>query len=228
MIFETTCGRVRGAEKGGIHSFLGIPYAEPPVGRLRFAPPRPPASWSGVRGAFDAGPVAPQHHLLSGFIGPLLRRVAGRQAEDCLYLNVWTPGPGPQKRPVMVFFHGGAFILGSGSTFLYDGRQLARRGDVVVVTFNYRLGAFGFLDPVGLGADPDCGAATNLGLRDQLAALAWVRDNAESFGGDPANVTVFGESAGAMSLGALLAAPAARGLFRRAVLQSGAAAHVGS
>lgn len=170
--------------------------------------------------------MAHQHRISSGIIAPLLRRFAGRQAEDCLYLNVWTPSLGPAARPVMVFLHGGAFLLGSGSTFVYDGRHLARRGDVVVVTLNYRLGALGFLDPTHLDADEGSGVASNLGLRDQLAALSWVRDNAASFGGDPANVTVFGESAGAMSLGGLLASPAAQGLFRRAILQSGAAANV--
>src|ERR671916_3207496 len=147
--------------------------------------------------------------------------------EDCLALNVWTPACDGARRPVLVWIHGGAFVNGSGSTPWYDGTSFAARGDVVCVTINYRLGALGFLHLDDLGGEAYASSG-NVGLLDQVAALRWVRDNIEAFGGDPANVTVFGESAGAMSIGALLGMPAARGLFRRAIPQSGAANHVSS
>jgi para-nitrobenzyl esterase len=150
---------------------------------------------------------------------------AEEHGEDCLYLNVWTPAADGRRRPVMVWIHGGAFIMGSGSAGLYSGAHLARRGDVVVVTINYRLGALGFLNHPELAARDD-GIAPNVGLRDQIAALAWVRDNIDAFGGDPENVTIFGESAGGMSVGTLLGTPAARGLFHRAIPQSGAAHNI--
>ena len=157
----------------------------------------------------------------------LVRRAIGaaeaKQSQDCLYLNVWTPAMDGRRRPVMVWIHGGAFILGSGSAGLYDGSQLARSGDVVVVTINYRLGALGFLN---LNEIFPGKAAANPGMLDQIAALEWVRDNIDGFGGDPENVTIFGESAGGMSVGTLLGIPAARGLFHRAILQSGAAHNV--
>jgi para-nitrobenzyl esterase len=148
-----------------------------------------------------------------------------KQSQDCLYLNVWTPRADRKRRPVMVWIHGGAFILGSGSTAIYAGTRLAKRGDVVIVTINYRLGALGFLSWEGLDSGDDRPPA-NLGTRDQIAALEWVRDNISKFGGDPENVTVFGESAGAMSIGTLLGVPSARGLFHKAILQSGAAHNV--
>jgi para-nitrobenzyl esterase len=180
-------------------------------------------------GTFDAstfGPIAPQAAAVAGITSPSDPAAADPQSEDCLSLNVWTPElpdrptarPGT-GRPVMVWIHGGGFTSGSGSVFLYRGGALSRRGGVVVVTLNYRLGALGFLGHRGLGA-PD-GLIGNWGLHDQVAALAWVRDNIAVFGGDPSNVTVFGESAGAFSIAALLGVPAARGLFRRAVIQSG-------
>lgn len=158
-------------------------------------------------------------------IGRLIGGTAPGQGEDCLYLNVWTPAVDGRRRPVLVWIHGGAFVIGSGSSPLYSGRRLAVRGDVVVVTLNYRLGALGFLNLRGLtphGAD----APSNLGLRDQVAALEWVRSHIASFGGDPDNVTLFGESAGAMSVGTLLGAARAQGLFHRAILESGAAHNV--
>ena len=161
--------------------------------------------------------------MIQGLIGA----AGSRQSQDCLYLNVWTPKCDGARRPVMVWIHGGAFILGAGSTSLYSGEHLATRGDVVVVTINYRLGALGFLSWKGAYSGPDMPPA-NLGLRDQLAALHWVRDNIEVFGGDPGNVTVFGESAGAMSIGTLLGVPGSRGLFHKAILQSGAAHNVSS
>lgn len=207
-------------------AFRGIPFARPPVGELRFQPPQPPAAWSGVRDAKDFAPIAYQQEVLLPVLGKLWRWLRGNQSEDCLYLNVWTPGGPPARRPVMVWIHGGGFLFGSGTFLLYRGRELARRGDVVVVTLNYRLGVLGFLDPRELGAPRDAGFVPNLGLRDQLAALRWVQENIAGFGGDPDNITVFGQSAGAMSVGALLAAPAAQGLFHRAILQSGAAHHI--
>jgi para-nitrobenzyl esterase len=155
----------------------------------------------------------------------LIGAAAGAQSQDCLFLNVWTPRADGKRRPVLVWLHGGAFVMGSGSTALYAGARLARLGDVVVVTVNYRLGALGYLNLRELGSGPSPPAA-NLGLRDQIAALEWVRDNIEAFGGDPDNVTLFGESAGGMSVGTLLGTPRARGLFHRAILQSGAAHNV--
>jgi para-nitrobenzyl esterase len=225
-------GRVRGVRRGDLWSFSGIPYARAPVGDLRWRPPVPPDPWSGTRDASAFGPIAPQAAAIAGITSPSDPSAAEPQSEDCLSLNVWTPGLPDQAtdrpgagRPVLVWIHGGGFTSGSGSVFLYRGGALVRNGDAVVVTLNYRLGALGFLGHRGLG-DPD-GFVGNWGLHDQVAALAWVRDNIAVFGGDPGNVTVFGESAGAMSIAALLGAPAARGLFRRAAVQSGGA-HVHS
>jgi para-nitrobenzyl esterase len=206
--------------------FRGIPYAQPPLGSLRFRPPLPPVAWSGVRQARRFGATAPQS-------GPATRVLRGisppvtDQSEDCLTLNVWTPGVDGRRRPVMVWIHGGAFVLGTGSSGLYTGARLASEGDVVVVTLNYRLGALGFLDLRAVRpGDED--AFANLGLLDQIAALVWVRENIQALGGSPENVTIFGESAGGMSVGALLGTPKARGLFHRAICQSGAAHHVSS
>jgi para-nitrobenzyl esterase len=216
---ETHRGTLRGIAEHGLAVFRGIPFAAPPVGPLRFMPPAPPARWAGVRDATRFGQSAPQNAAIAG---PLLSLGIGRTGEDCLYLNVWTPRPDRARRPVLVWIHGGAFVLGAGSQTLYDGSVLARRGDVVVVTINYRMGALGFLrlqDRFGARLP----AAGNEGLLDQIAALEWVRDEIEAFGGDPRNVTIFGESAGAMSCATLLAVPRARGLFHRAILQSGAA-----
>ena len=218
-LVETRRGAVRGVGKDGLVLFRGLPYARPPIGPLRFRPPEPPEAWSGIRDATRFGSSAPQNGAL---IGPLMSLGIGRTGEDCLHLNIWTPAADGRRRPVMVWIHGGAFILGSGSQMLYDGAALARRGDVVVVTINYRLGALGFLrlrDRFGSRLP----ASGNEGLLDQIAALQWVRDEISSFGGDPGNVTIFGESAGAMSCATLLATPRAGGLFHRAILQSGAA-----
>lgn len=226
-VVETAAGRLRGTERKGIRLFRGVPYARAPVGRLRFRPPQPQPPWRGVRDALSTGAAAPQPEPLQAFLRPILRGGAGAHDEDCLYLNVWTPGCDDARRPVLVWLHGGAFVFGSGSTVLYSGRRLARRGDAVVVTINYRLGALGFLHLADLLGSDEL-FASNLGLLDQIAALEWVRDNIAAFGGDPGNVTVFGESAGAMSVGALLGAPRARSLFHRAILQSGAAQHVSS
>ncbi|MEU3222349.1 carboxylesterase family protein [Streptomyces sp. NPDC006976] len=208
---DTVHGTVRGAHERGVAVFRGIPYAAAPVGPLRFRPPEPPEPWAGVRAAVDFGPTAPKRP----YAPPLDRLLADPSVpgEDCLNLNVWTPSPDRTGLPVLVWIHGGALLHGSSVLPLYDGTAFARDG-VVLVSLNYRLGMEGF------GVFPD--APANRGLLDQLAALAWVRDNIAAFGGDPDRVTVCGESAGAISLGALLAAPRARGLFRRAVLQSGA------
>ncbi len=217
-------GRLRGVRRGDLWSFSGIPYARPPVGELRWRAPQAPEPWDGIRDAAAFGPIAPQPPAAAGITSASDPASSEPQSEDCLSLNVWTSALPDETaaaagRPVMVWIHGGGFTSGSGSVFLYRGGRLVRRGDVVVVTLNYRLGALGFLGHRGL-AGPD-GAVGNWGLRDQVAALAWVRDNIAAFGGDPHNVTVFGESAGGFSVSTLLGTPSASGLFRRAVVQSG-------
>ena len=214
-------GALQGIEKDGIVQFRGIPYAAPPVGERRFLAPAPPESWDGVRDATKFGSMSVQE---SGGITALLGDAALDSNEDCLFLNVTTPSCDDAARPVMVWIHGGAFTNGSSSTPWYDGTSLATRGDVVVVSLNYRLGALGFL---WLGDLDDRYRSSGVnGLLDQVAALAWVRDNIIAFGGDPNNVTIFGESAGAMSVSTLLALPAASGLFQKAIAQSGAAHNV--
>ena len=221
-IVATSRGRLEGSEEGGLVVFRGIPFARAAVGPLRFRPPEPAAPWDGVREARRFGPAAPQN---AAEMGPIFRLGIGETAEDCLHLNVWTPAPDGARRPVLVWIHGGAFVLGAGSQLLYDGSTLARRGDVVVVTLNYRLGALGFLHlATRFGAALP--ASGNEGLLDQITALEWVRDEITSFGGDPDNVTIFGESAGSMSCATLLGTPRAQGLFHRAILQSGAANYV--
>ena len=195
MIVRTTSGRIAGRDV-----FLGIPFAAPPVGAARFAAPQPPEPWDGVRDAVDFGPPAPQEGIEAG-------------GDEWLTLNVWTPAADPAaRRPVLVWIHGGAYVSGASNRPIYDPRHLVREGDVVVVTLNYRLGVEGFAVLEG--------APANRGLLDQIAALRWVRENIASFGGDPEQVTVFGESAGGGSVAALLAMPAAGGLFRRAIAQS--------
>ena len=213
-LVETPLGSVRGEEQDGVCRFLGIPYAAPPLGVLRFAPPAPHPGWSEPRDAtaFGAAPLQPVDGL-SQTLGLLGEHP---QSEDCLTLNVFAPAaPARAPRPVMVWLHGGAFQTGTAAGPAYDGARLARRGDVVVVTLNYRVGALGFLHT---GAKE----GANLGLQDQLAALGFVQDAIAGFGGDPRAVTVFGESAGAGSIVCLLAMPRARGLFRRAIVQSAA------
>lgn len=212
-IVETGSGRVRGAREGGLEVYRGIPYVAPPG---RFRPPVPHEPWSGVRDAlaFGCDAVQPPPAGLTGMLGE-----PRAQSEDCLTLNVWTPGSDAARRPVLVWVHGGGFTTGSSASPLYDGATLARRGDVVVVSFNYRLGILGLLTHPTL-ADERTGALGSWGFLDQIAALEWVRDNVAAFGGDPGNVTIFGESAGAASVSLLAVAPAARGLFRRVIAQS--------
>jgi len=219
LVVKTTHGTLRGEARDGVASWKAIPYAAPPVGARRFRPPQPAVPWTGERDATRFGPVAAQSRdpriaLMSGVTDKVV------SGEDSLLLNVFAPAdaaPGDQ-RPVMVWIHGGAFIMGSGSTPLYHGAPFARQG-LIVVTFNYRLGLPGFLYLGDLAPDR---AEGNYALLDQIAALAWVRDNIAAFGGDPGAVTVMGESAGAISVATLLAMPAARGLFHRAILESGA------
>ena len=216
-VVDTRTGTLEGtSEEGGVHIFRHVPFARAAVGELRFAPPTAPEPWTGVRPAVAFGPVSHQSAIGLGFMG------AGQQpqSEDCLSLNVWTPGLDGARRPVMVFFHGGAFILGAGSEPLYDGRCLAQRGDVVVVTANYRLGALGYLAHPCL-RDETTGACGNWGLLDQVAALEWVGQNIEAFGGDPSAITIFGESAGSASVTTLMGTPRAVGLFSRVIAESG-------
>jgi para-nitrobenzyl esterase len=211
-VISTGSGRIRGEVVDGIHRFRSVPYAAAPEGELRFAKPRP-STWDGERDATKPGPIAPQ--TVRKLPGLDLGSILGgdhQQGGDYLTVDVHTPDPSAGGLPVMVFIHGGAFVYGTGSAAVYDGRAFARRG-VVLVTINYRLGIDGFL--------PLDGGDTNLGLRDQIAALHWVKDNAAAFGGNPDNITVFGESAGGMSISCLLGSPLARGLFRRAIVESG-------
>lgn len=215
---DTKCGKVRGVCAKGLYIFRGIPYAAPPTHDRRWLPPQPALPWQGVRKAQAFERSCPQNWSpLNDFI-PDFGRVQLRN-EDCLYLNVWSPGLDDSRRPVLVWIHGGAFNLGAGSDIPYDAAMLATRGDAVVVTFNYRLGVFGFLrlDEATKGMIPSTG---NEGLLDQIAALEWVQDNIAAFGGDPDNVTVFGESAGGMSIECLLTMAPARGLFHKAIIQS--------
>src|SRR6266567_4168655 len=222
LIVETRYGNVQGSEQGSISVWKGIPFAQPPTSQRRFRAPQRPEPWTGVREATEFSPMAPQvPEAPAGMVGA--NRVVDLRpmSEDCLYLNIWSPGTEGEKRPVMVWIHGGAFTLGSASDPWYDGTSFAANHNIVVVTLNYRLGILGFVSLKDL-AGADVAYTGNCGLLDQIAALSWVRDNIAAFGGDPDNVTVMGESAGAMSIGTLLGMPAAQGLFQRAVLQSGA------
>ena len=206
---RTTAGAVRGRRENGLAVFRGIPFAEPPVGTLRFQAPRTVGSWEGVKQAFSFGPPPPQDSSFQA--GLSMTGAATATGDNWLTLNVWTPDPDPSaRRPVMVWIYGGAYSYDSAD--VYDAQYIARAGSLVVVTFNYRLGVEGF-------ARID-GAPANRGLLDEVAALRWVQENIAAFGGDPDQVTAFGQSAGAGSIAALLSMPSAAGLFRRAILQS--------
>ena len=225
VIVETASGRVRGREEHGVSIFKGIPYAAPPLGEDRFRPPRKGEPWIGVRDALSYGDQAIQDDNVFNLPADLLAifPLSGieKTSEDCLTLNVWTSGTAGAKRPVLFWCHGGAFITGSGSSPWYDGTNLCRLDDVVVVTFNHRLGALGYLHLEDIA--PDFEGAGTAGMRDIVAALEWVRDNIARFGGDPGNVTIFGESGGGAKVSVLMALPAAKGLFHKAVIQSGPA-----
>jgi len=214
MVVPTIGGDVRGVQENNLLTFKGIPYAAPPVGERRWMPPEPVAAWDGVRDASEFGAACAQ--TFDEF--EITEDTA--LSEDCLTLNVWTPAADDAARPVLVWIHGGGFSWGSTLNDLYDGSQFARRGDIVVVSLQYRLGPFGWLHLEEVGGDAYAGSG-NLGLLDQMAALAWVQENIAAFGGDPNNVTVAGESAGGISIGALLTSPMADGLFQKAILQSG-------
>ena len=223
QVIATTNGPVRGYRDGALAIFKGLRYGAPPLGALRFAPPQPPAPWTAPADALALAAPAIQVGVPPG--GTTGGRSAGDPPapdqpgtdEDCLFLNVWTPGLSG-RRPVMVWLHGGGFAAGSGGAAMYDGAALARRGDAVIVTVNHRLNVFGYLNLADLGGHPSSGEA---GMLDIVQALAWVAGNIAAFGGDPGNVTIFGESGGGMKVSLLLAMPAAKGLFHRAIIQSG-------
>jgi para-nitrobenzyl esterase len=216
-IVKTSGGLLEGFEEDGVFKFYGVPYAAAPVGKLRWRPPQRVRPWAGIRKADRFGPVAYQIRPP----GPLDRERMPVQSEDCLYLNIWVrPAPAGEKMPVMVWIHGGGFMVGSGSRAVYDGAALARKG-VVLVTFNYRLGPLGNLVYPGLEAESGRDPAGNYGIRDQIAALQWVKNNIDGFGGYRDNVTIFGESSGAMSTALLCSSPETRGLFSQAACQSG-------
>ena len=200
----------------GVHVFRGIPFAAPPVGDLRWTPPQPVKKWDGIRDATQFSGACPQGDGLAQMMGEKLPELT----EDCLYLNVWTKAPDPEsKRPVMVWIHGGGLTLGWGHQGGYDGTRLAER-DVVLVSVNYRLGPLGYLAHPGLSKESELGVSGNYGFLDQHEALKWVQRNIDQFGGNPENVTIFGESAGGTSVNALVASPLSKGLFHRAIAQS--------
>jgi para-nitrobenzyl esterase len=216
-LVKVDTGRVKGVANNGLAAFKGIPFAAPPVGALRWQAPQPAPRWKGVRSTAEFGPRCMQGNIY----GDMVFRDQG-PSEDCLYLNVWTAAPSAKGRlPVMVWIYGGGFAAGAASEPRQDGENLARKG-VVVVSMNYRLGIFGFFAHADLAKESGHDSAGNYGLLDQVAALTWVRKNIAAFGGDPANVTIFGESAGSFSVSALMASPLAQGLFQRAIGESGA------
>ncbi len=212
-IVNTQSGQVQGFSKNGAEYFLGIPYAQPPIGELRFKAPLPAKPWQGVKECTKTAAAAPQNKGILAMVK--------EYNEDCLYLNVVTPRADSKARPVMVWIHGGSFTSGSGEQSVYLDSTLPMQGDVVLVTINYRLGVLGFVDFSRIAETSPC--HSNVGLRDMLAALTWVKNNIHAFGGDPNNVCVFGESAGAMGTACLLGSPLAKGLFQKAIMQSGAA-----
>ena len=222
---ETNSGKVQGIVTAGIKEFKGIPYGAPTGGKNRFMPPKKPAPWTGVRECFGHGQCSPQtpSNLRSEY-GMMIQwdQQSGGMGEDCLVLNVWTPGVNDgQKRAVLVSFHGGGFATGSGNAPGFDGAQLALFGDVVVVTVNHRLASFGYTHLADLGAPPEFAYAGVAGIMDLVASLQWVKDNIENFGGDPNRVMIFGQSGGGAKTSTILATPSAKGLFHRAAVQSG-------
>lgn len=220
-VVRTKAGEVQGTRRDAVDAFLGVPYAEAPIGALRWHAPVAAKSWSGVRSASEYGASCYQEWPARTF-GPYTSEFVDtpRPSEDCLYLNVWSPVQRAAKVPVMVWIHGGGFSGGSGALSIYDGAHLASQG-IMVVTINYRVGPFGFLAHPELTREARGTAAGNYGLQDMIAALRWVQNNAAAFGGDAASVTIMGQSAGAMAVNALVASPHAKGLFARAIAQSG-------
>jgi para-nitrobenzyl esterase len=207
VIISTNKGKIQGIQEKEHQFFLGIPYAKPPIGELRFREPQFMDSWSEIKDATNFGPISFQNQVDNPPINQ-------EQSEDCLYLNIWTPQADDKRRPVMFWIHGGGFLIGSSSRPRLNGSRLAVHGDVVVVSFNYRLGVLGFLNLTGI--------PSNIGILDQIAALNWVHENIDKFGGNPNNITIFGESAGAMSIAILFTIPSAKGLFHKAIMESGA------
>jgi para-nitrobenzyl esterase len=225
---ETAYGKVQGIENAGIKIFKGIPYGASTAGANRFMPPKKPTPWKGIRECIGYGATCPQTQadLRSEYAQMIMwdRHVGdGPMGEDCLVLNVWTPGLDQGKRAVLVSFHGGGYATGSGNFPGYDGAQLSRFGDVVVVTINHRLAAYGYTHLADLGAPPEFASAGVCGVMDMTASLEWVRDNISHFGGDPSRVMIFGQSGGGAKTSCMLSVPAAKGLFHRAAIQSGSA-----
>jgi para-nitrobenzyl esterase len=222
-VVTTNAGKIRGAMQDKVHAFKGVPYGASTEGAGRFMPPSKPQPWTSVRDALEVGPASPQ--VPSNLIPESMAQQPkgdGSGTEDCLHLNLWTPGLGGGKRPVMVWFHGGGFSAGSGNWNMYNGGNLAAKQDVVVITVNHRLNVFGYLYLAELGGEKFA-RSSNVGMLDCIAALEWVRDNISAFGGDPNNVTIFGQSGGGGKVSTLLAMPQAKGLFHRAIAMSGSA-----
>ena len=220
IIANTNCGKIRGLKvKENVFRFTGIPYAKPPVGALRFKAPVDPEPWTGIKDTTEFGPVSIQPYDEGEAVS------MGPQSENCLLLNIWTQGLDDNKnRPVMVWIHGGGFFTGGTNDPWYDGTLFAERGDVVLVSIQYRLGALGWLYLDELG-EKEFSSSKNNGLLDQVAALKWVKNNIENFGGDPDNITIFGESVGSSSVSVLMVTPAAKGLFNKVIAQSGTFHH---
>jgi para-nitrobenzyl esterase len=220
QIVSTSAGEMRGFVQDSLNVYLGIPYAQPPTGSLRFKVPQPYAKWKGIFNAYEFGSVCPQVYDPVELDNPK----ENVNNEDCLTLNIWSPADNDSKKAVMVFIHGGGFVAGSSKSLLYHGNDIAKNGDVVFVSMNYRTGLLGYFDFSVIGG-PEYADSANNGLRDQMLALQWVKDNIAAFGGDPQNVTVFGESAGGSSVAALLAVDDPQQYFKRAIIMSGSPQH---